>query len=468
VILAGEWGMTCEPNTMEITLEPEPNLVSNVLWVTIENVSDNIKYHLCMDGQYLGRFYGGEIAIPTYKYLNGLHELKVIGFDLEKGILIAPVINIMVNNRLQGLTGSDTYKYNQAYRIGGLYEPNNGSTINFTIRDLEENVIWTDSSTGHFNFIVPAGILQSPYNYLTIQEAAGTKSDYAEIENSKSSGLEDWIIEIVKKFDISSEPNLLNAKSLLVGVKKGYGIKTHRIGDWTYERKEVWKEYLNACKERSLSPTICLFFNQATRANIQTAFRIPSVEAIYIISDGNRKVGDADRTFFEAWDGEYFSYLRRNWTGAPEDYVDLGSYENGYSVTDSINHFNAKNRLHVFHDCCKNGPVCMPNSFYTQTMFVSSSPDNNWDQADYDRTIDMANAYGINTGTAKRSYMSWRGYAFGSILHYNTFLKSLWTELGKKDKYKEAFFDAAHADYGCYVPAQNFSHVGDLTDEFIP
>ncbi len=31
-----------------------------------------------------------------------------------------------------------------------------------------------------------------------------------------------------------------------------------------------------------------------------------------------------------------------------------------------------------------------------------------------------------------------------------------------------AFGEAAHADGGCYVPAMNFSHVGDLGDRFVP
>ncbi len=463
-VLASEWQKTGDVINLSVELSQEPNLVSDVLLLTLVGVSDDITCYLFMDGQYLGTFFGEDMSIPTYEYRNGLHEIKVVGVSLDNNVLIAPNIDVVFNNRLHCLTGSETYKYNQAYQFAGFYEPTSGSTIDFTIRDLDENIIWTNSSSGNFNFVVPAGILQSPYNDLTIQEAGGVKST--------DSDWKSWIKDITKEFDVVSDPGCANAKSLLVGVKKGF----MGIGDWTYERREVWKEYLQACEKRGLDPTICLFFGQATRANIQTAFQIDGVEAIYIISDGNRRVGDPKkdpncpwRTAFIAHDGPFFSYLKRNWAGPPGDYISLGRHENGYSVADSINYFNAKPHLHVFHDCCKNGPMCMPSYFYNGILMVGNPPDNIYDEDDYNRTRDMAWCYGINPDSSDRNYMSWRQEAFGGDFpRYNTFLMALWDALGDWDTYKAAFFDAAHACTGCYVPAYNFSHVGDLDDRFIP
>jgi len=282
-IFCDQWLRTL---SLGITLNQDPNLVSDVLLAELVWPSDELSYYLFMDGRCLGTFFGDDIEIPTYEYCNGSHEVKVVAVALDEQVLVAPTINITVSNRLHCLTGSEAYKYNQAYRFAGFYDPNDGSTINFELRDLDESVIWQNSSGGHFNVTVPASVLQSPYNKLTIQEVAGTGGAAA------ASGLKSWIKDIVKEFDITNDPNCANARSLLVGVKKGF----MGIGDWTYNRREVWKEYLDACKEGNFAPTICLFFSQATRANIKTAFGLSKVKSVMIITDGNRQISDTHRT----------------------------------------------------------------------------------------------------------------------------------------------------------------------------
>ncbi len=296
-----------------VRLDQDPNSVSDVLLIELVWPADDLSlsYYLFMDAQYLGRFFGGDMEIPTYEYRNGSHQLKVVGVSLDDEILVAPAINITVNNRLQCLTGTEAYKYNHAYQFGGFYEPNDGSTIDLTIKDFDENVIWASSSAGNFNFVVPAGVLQAPYNELVMQELAGRDSGPGD------SWPESWIKEIVKEFDVTNDPCSANARSLLVAFGGRY------ISNWPKDRKPVWTEYLTACGKGNFGPTICLFFGQATRENIKTAMGLSRVKSVMIITDGGRKVGKTHRTFFQAADGLYFSFLKRNWRGDPDDYEPL-------------------------------------------------------------------------------------------------------------------------------------------------
>jgi hypothetical protein len=474
-----EWLRAAGPN-IALSLNQDPNFVTNALTITLDNDSNeednyDITYHLLMDGQYYGSFYGGDIAIPTYEYCNGQHELKVVGISLGSKVFVAPVISIKVNNNLQCLTGSETYGYNQAYRFAGFYEPNDGGMLNFEIKDLNDDVIWTNSSSGNFNFEVPVGVLQSPYNELIIQESASAGGSFKGIgETSEGSEWDGWIKDITKEFNVTSDPNCSNARSLLVGVKKGHRIPGTGIGigDWTYNRKEVWREYLNACKKKNLGPTICLFFGQATRKNIETALSQSEVEAVMIITDGNRKVGNTHRTFFDAWDGLYFSCLRRNGDSPGASKPLPEKYEKGYSVWDLKGSFEERDRMYVFIDACKNGTSCMPPEYF-ESINVPEPADNNFSIGEYDKTSDMANAFDISRDTSgTRFYMGWRGEAFKDcpILHYNNFLRTIWEDVGGSNplnsKFNDAIADATFYNQGTRIPAANFSFVGNINIYF--
>jgi hypothetical protein len=447
-------------------LSQEPNSVSGELGILLTGYSEELSYYLLLNGEYKGLFISDSEGIQTEKYRNGRHEVKVVALSNTGEIWAGLPVEFFANNPVYCYAGNDSFKYNSDYHFSGLYNPTGETLLQLRLENVWGDIVWSDSTTGNVTFNIPNSFLSTPYNELIMEEsltAGGSPS-----MNSDWPG---YIKEIVKEFDVTSDPDAKNAKSLLVLRKGGF------LRNWPKNRKGVWREFLHACERRNMEPTIILYQEQATRANIQTAFQIQSVEAIYIISDGNRRVGDPDedpncpwRTYFQAYDGPFFSYLGRNWTGNPEDYVNLGHYESGYSVADSINFFNAKSHLHVFHDCCKNGPMCMDDSFYTGTMLVPSPSDNDYNVNDYNRTRDMAKAYGIYPDSEDRNYMSWRGFAFkgNPLLHYNTFLEALWTQLGDWDTYIVAFGEAANADLGCYIPAQNFSHVGDLSDRFIP
>lgn len=461
-VMADEW---LDRFVLGAMLDQEPNSVSGVISITLVCPSDDIAYSLFIDGQYLTAFLGGDIAIPTYEYRNGNHELKVVGVTLDDEVLVGKPIQFTAYNRLHNLTGSESYKYAQRYSISGFYEPNDGSTISFELKDLDENVIWQNSSAGSFDITVPAGVLQSPYNELTIREIEGeSMGGGLSLETTGSDWPASWIKEIVKEFDVTSDPNCANARSLLVGVKKGF----LGIGDWTYNRREVWKEYLNACKKGNFAPTICLFFGQATQANIKTAFGLSGVKSIMIITDGNRNVGKTYRTFFMAWDGPYFSYLRRNWEGDPNKYEPLpDEYEKGYSVADQIDSFHQRDRMYVFIDACKNGTSCMPSSWF-ETLGIPEPNDNNYSSGEYWKTSDMARVFDIYPDILEtRLYMGWRGEAFkgNPLTHYNNFLKIIWEDVGSsnpnKNRFDFAISDAATRDWGNRIPAGNFSLVGN-------
>jgi hypothetical protein len=458
-VLAGGWLTTYDINDLDtmagewldkllfgVTLNQEPNLVSDVLEVTVAGTSDDITCYLLMDGQYLGRFCGGDISIPTYEYCNGHHEIKVVGANIGSEIFAAPTISITVNNRLHCLTGSETYEYNKAYRFAGFYEPDGGSTISFEIKDLNDNVIWTNSSSGNFNFEVPAGVLQSPYNELIIQEVGGGRG-------------EDWTKDITKRFDITTDPNAANARSLLVSPKEKF----------TEGRKEVWVEFLNTCKRRGRSPTICLFGGQATRKNIQTALSQSGVMLVLIISHGDREVDGVHRTHFDASDGEYFSYLKRNWYGPPGEYEPLSKKnENGYSVCDLRGSFHWRERMYVFIDACRNGTSVMDPMLYDACP--GTKPQNNdYSFEEYERTADMAKAFDIwDVGeNENRIYMSWRPIVFARDVStwypYSDFLKELWTELGRGKSFSTAISEAACYSEGTCQVYVKFSWVGNTS-----
>jgi hypothetical protein len=456
--MADEW---LRKISLEIVLNQDSNLVSNVLGVTLDSNSDNITCYLLMDGRYIGRFCGGNVAIPTYEYSNGQHEIKVAGVKFDSEVFLGPTINIIVDNKIQYLTGSETYEYNQAFRFAGFYEPNDGNIISFEIKDLDDNVIWTNSSSGNFNFEVPAGVLQSPYNELIIQEPVGAASSYGGIKISESNG-NGWIKDITKKFDITNDPNDANAKSLLVSPDEKF----------TEGRREAWEEFLNTCKKRGRSPTICLFDGQATRKNIETALKRSGVTLVYVISDGNREVyvfgkwwipKAVHRTFFWASDGPYFSYLGRNWVG-PGEYESLGEkVEKGYSIADLKSSFHQRNRMYVLIDACKNGTSVMDPSLYST---CSARPrDNNYSYDEYERTADMAKAFDIWEPLENKVYMGWRRVVFArdvsKWLPYTSFLKQFWYWVGEGRPFNEAISSAAHSSGGSCLVYVDFSWVGN-------
>ncbi len=464
VMFTNQWKQTTDNHNppIAVTLSSDPNLVSGDLSVEINDPSDDLSYCLYLDGQRLGNFVGSDMDISTYELRNGIHEIKVVAATLDDKIIAGPTVQITVQNRLQCLTAAEAYKLNESYRFAGFYEPTDSGTISLQIKNLDDNVIWSNSSSGDFSFVVPAGILDSPYNQLIIQETGGLKSIQMEESSEliKSDWPEEWIKDIVKEFDVTNDPNAANAQSLLVGVKKR----------WTSDRREVWKEYLNACRERNLGPTICLFYGQATRENIQRAFRRPGMKSILIITDGNREIrifSKIYRTFFEAYDDVYFSYLGRNWTGTPGGYEALPpKYENGYSVADSIIYFQSQNRLYVMIDACKNGTSVMPPETYE--VCGSNPQDNQYTEQEYERTADMANAFGIYNDITPRLYMGWRKEAFGSnpLLRYNSFLQRIWYQCAHYQKLDYAISDAATYESGNCVVLQNFSYVGNTDTTF--
>jgi hypothetical protein len=109
----------------------------------------------------------------------------------------------------------------------------------------------------------------------------------------------------------------------------------------------------------------------------------------------------------------------------------------------------------------------MPISFYNQVLYIPAV--DNYNEYDYIRTADMAYAYGITPDSQNRIYMSWQGIAHKGtpLTHYNEFLSTLWNKLGSWVTFREAFFDAAHADSGSYIVGQNFSYVGDLNSRLV-
>jgi len=464
-MFADQWRQTTESSTptISVTFSNDPNLVVGDLSVEISNPSDDLSYYLYLDGQYWGGFIGYDMEIPTYELRNGIHEIKVVAATLDDNVIAGSLVKIITQNRLQCLTASEAYKLNESYEFAGFYEPSDSSAINLQINNLDDTVIWSNSSSGNFYFVVPSGLLDSPYNQLIIQETSGLTSISAEKSNTllASDGPEEWIKDIVKEFDVTNDPNAANAQSLLVGVKKR----------WTSDRREVWKEYLKACRSRNLGPTICLFYGQATRANIQTAFRRPGMKSILIITDGNREIGILSkiyRTFFEAYDGLYFSYLRRNWTGALGEYEALPpKYENSYSVADSIIYFQSQNRLYVMIDACKNGTSVMPPDIYE--VCGSNPQDNQYTEQEYERTADMAHAFSIyDDPLASTLYMGWRKEAFGSnpLLRYNSFLQRIWYQAGRYNTFNYAISDAAFYESGNCVVFRNFSYVGNVDTTF--
>jgi hypothetical protein len=457
-MFADQWRQTTDNPTLTIsvTLSSDPNFVSGNLLVSINEPSDDLSYCLYLDGQRLGNFVGSDMEIPTYELRNGIHEIKVITATLNENVIAGSLVQIMVQNRLHCLTASEAYKFNESYGFAGFYEPDDSGTINLQIKNLDDNVIWSNSSPGDFYFVVPAGILDSPYNQLIIQETGGLRANgYL----AASSWPAEWIADIVRGFNVTNDPNAVNAQSLLVGVKER----------WTSDRREVWKEYLTACKERNLGPTICLFYGQATRENIQMAFRRPSMKSILIITDGNRKVGvwnPIGRTFFEASDGFYFSYLGRNRIG--QSYEPLPpQFEAGYSVEDSKIYFQSHNRLYVMIDACKNGTSVMPIEAYS--FCGSNPPDNQYTEQEYERTADMAHAFSIyDDPIASRLYMSWRKEAFGSnpLLRYNNFLQRIWYQAAHYEKFGYAISDAATFESGNCIVLKNLSYVGNTDTTF--
>jgi hypothetical protein len=433
--MADEW---LEMFSFGVTLNQDPNLVSDVLGVTVDGVSDDVTCYLLMDGRYFGRFFGDGISIPTYEYSNGQHEIKVVGANHESWIFAAPTISINIDNNLQCLTGSETYEYNQAYRFSGFYE---GSTISFEIKDWNDTVVWTNSASGNFNLEVPAGVLQEPYNELNIQEAGEGK---------------DWIKDITKEFNITADPNAKNALSLLVSPVK----------EFTAGREVAWKEYIRACKHRGRVPTICLFGGQATRENIETALKQSGVTLVLIISDGNRNVGifsKKHRTFFNTADGPYFSCLFRNKDAPSPDWLG-DKLESGYSMWDIKNYFQQRQRMYVFIDACKNGTSVMAPFVY-EDCGSATPPDNNYSEEEYWRTADMALAFDIDDPLENKIYMGWRPIVFATnipMAPYNNFLQKLWYKVGKDGQsFESAIAEAAHsAGVTCQVFVR-FSWVGN-------
>ncbi len=457
VIICNNW---LKELKLGITLNQPPDNIVGVLAAEFVGDSNDITCYLYENGQLVGRLFGEDWSIATYEGRNGTHQLKVIGVSPDDDIICGKVITIDVYNRLNNLTGQPSYIAGQSYEFKGFYEPNEGSTINLSIKDWDDEIIWSDTATGNFQCTVSANILECPYNDLVIEEESGGMM--------LSGELPDWIKSITRNYNISTDPTLQNAKSLLVGVKRGFcGFK-----DWTYNRREVWKQYLTACHNKGISPTICLFFNQATRENIRRAFALPYMKSIMIITDGNREVAGVHRTFFEAWDGEYFSYLLKNWGGGGDYELLPAKYERGYSVADQISHFRTHNRFYVFIDACKNGTSCMSPTWY-QSVCLPEPPDNNYTEAEYEKTADMAHAFGIynNPPYEYRLYMGWRGFALKGmpywldLTHYNNFLRKIWEDVGSSSSlyqmFRDAFSDAITEEIGNRIPASNFSYYGN-------
>ncbi|MCK4904676.1 hypothetical protein KAS42_00310 [bacterium] len=408
-MLANNWGFEGEgPAELSVEVSGDPDNLEDVVEIGITGYTDNTsQVFLFMDGEYIGPISSfrdeevGFIGLDSYRFSNGLHELKVVGFDYDGSITLSSNIPVNFNNVLYHMQASYFFKPSKDYNLCAMYSGSYDLSVN--IVDFHDSVVWSNSVVGNVNLSIPTTTFTNKMFYdIVIEEVSGGLF-LGEVNSSDES--KNWQAQMLESFDKKSE-DTRNAVVLITLPDK----------QLTAQRRVIYDAIgvlIDACIERDFSYVI-LYDYQCTEKNIEYMLTgAQNVRHWYHIGHGNCELGKegekVQRTFIEIFGNKrIFSIMKRDYgENVPPDYQELpeGWEQNGISMTalTTSRYYAGIEKLRItFFDSCYS--------------------------AKYE---DMAEAVGIHYPPAGNStYCGWDDYTGRvNLIIYNWFIRDWWSAL---------------------------------------
>ncbi|MHB0946140.1 MAG: right-handed parallel beta-helix repeat-containing protein [Sedimentisphaerales bacterium] len=245
-----------------------------------------------MDGQLIAPMpeLGGQITIDSYKFRNGIHDLKVVHSGWS-GITVSAEQPITFNNPIYCTDINDLFDIHNSYRINGLHDGN--SALDVQITDINESVIWSDKYSGSdVNIVIPQSIFSSQmFCSLSITETEAMEMNAAigdESMTAMDSGSSGVSIDLTREFNPADYTDL---KAVIIMPDK----------DVYKPKKPAILACAQAFQNRLGNTWAALYIHDVTPENLTNIYSRPSLKYIYWCGHGNSMVGDVQRTNTQCW-----------------------------------------------------------------------------------------------------------------------------------------------------------------------
>ena len=329
-ILATQYGQSgpARPN-IAVTVDGDPNELSGFFSITAGGFdSETEQMFVFLDGNLVGEVinfdYGYTIALESYAYLNGPHELKVIAVTSGSPIALSERLEVNFSNGLHCLTASDSFKEGSDYRLAALYEGVYDLVI--ALVGVDDAIRWSTGGTGSsVNISVPAVAFgdESLLRIVLSEQAFGERLS----GEGRDDEYDEFIKEVSKKFEPYDYDGPSDVRVLITLPDKAV----------TKNRWPGIKKVITACKDQGL-PYCVLYHKNCTWFNVKWMLIVPNnLSHWYHLGHGHYQIGKKtpeDRTNIVLYDKRVFSYLKRDYETPPPDYRELpdGWEENGASM----------------------------------------------------------------------------------------------------------------------------------------
>ena len=196
-------GDNIHPN-ISVEIAAYPHNISDVIDISASGHTGNTAHiFLFMDGEYMEKIwcsgYIGTVALESYRFGNGLHELKIVSIDWDGVITLSKNIPVKFNNTLYCLQTSETIYPNRDYIVCAMYSGKYDLEVKAV--DIRGNVRWStivsDVSNG-INVSIPPEPLKGIQLGKTIIEEIG-KGKTHQVKEKIETSL-NWILNVPYKF----------------------------------------------------------------------------------------------------------------------------------------------------------------------------------------------------------------------------------------------------------------------------
>ncbi len=365
-----------------------------------------------IDGRFSEELFGFDdnhgVELASYSLSSGQHSIKVVTVEPNDIVTVSPPLTVWFDNELYYACVSDSYEQGEDYCIAAMYS--GGHNLRVDVADIEDNVVWSDTFSGHLNVAIPGGVFDSNGLYeVSINETGILLEDY-----------ESWIKKVGKKFKPGdANPN---AKGLIVCPDKAV-----TKGKYTNVQSAI-----KAFEQKGIE-YIVLYRGNATYANVGFCLTELPVKHLYFIGHGDDRIGDMLRTAIKLADGTVVSLKASDYypDDPPPFCEDMGKWESKVKSVLAMGIPPGKIKI-AFIDSCHSGRLRINSSYE-----LVEGPKDDPGQMD-PSPGDMSGALGMVYDD--QIYKGWWGksFAINELTYYISWSNNFWDRLRLGDSIYEA------------------------------